>query len=154
MRTYRDTITLPGHMTLDDADAVVEKLREYASADRQGRNVAFTFEADDDWTLHALVDETMRELDANFSIPYAVDKGKVGGDYEGTQLAALAKALRSAGAEVPDIDSADVPDWLVSLSGESQVLLANLAGGVLAALLADGLQLARIADGAVQVPLS
>lgn len=64
MLKYKDSFLLRGHMTLDDAERAIDKVREQGAADRQGdgRRVVFTIEATDLWEMNDILAEVEDEL--------------------------------------------------------------------------------------------
>ena len=60
-------VPYPGHMTLNDIDAMIEKVRETAHPMPEGRSVVITWRADNEWDLRGQVAETLNDLEAEFS---------------------------------------------------------------------------------------
>lgn len=64
MLKYTDSFLLRGHMTLDDAERALDKVREQGTAERLegGRRVVFTIEAPDLWEMNDILNEVEAEL--------------------------------------------------------------------------------------------
>ena len=63
---YQDKIKLPRTLTLEDIDALIERLREHGSAGFDGREgtIEFAVWADNLWDLHVLAQEAEQHLEA------------------------------------------------------------------------------------------
>ena len=61
-------LDLPGWLTLDSKDDLVEKVRESALPieSQDGRSVAVQWTADNEWDLRGAVQETLDEVESNF----------------------------------------------------------------------------------------
>jgi len=77
---YRDEITMPGHLTLDELERVLDKIREYGSVDPLPRptlkRVSVSFVADDDWDLREVLGDVEQELNS-YGVEWTVDKSKL-----------------------------------------------------------------------------
>lgn len=58
------SITLPGSLSLDGQDNVVEKVRETALPILQGRRLTIQWKAPNQWLLRGLVEETIAEVES------------------------------------------------------------------------------------------
>lgn len=78
MLKYADSFLLRGHMTLDDAERAIDKVREYGTADRLegGRRVVFTIEAPDLWEMSDILTEAESEL-RSLGVDWSPRKGLV-----------------------------------------------------------------------------
>jgi len=78
MKSVRVAVTtkLPGHLSLDDRDTLVERVRETAfpSLAPDGRTLNVEWTAETEWVLRGMVEETMEIIDSEFQVRlYALD---------------------------------------------------------------------------------
>lgn len=74
--TYEDKIVLPGHITLETVETVIDKIREYGSAEIKGRVITMSFEEDDDWDLREVLGEIETEL-RSWDVSFSPSKDKL-----------------------------------------------------------------------------
>jgi hypothetical protein len=63
-------LDIPGHLTLDDRDSLVEKVRETAlpMLSNDGRRLVILWGAESEWDLRGLVGDTLYEIESGYSI--------------------------------------------------------------------------------------
>ena len=76
MLRYRDTIELPGEVTLSQAGELDDYLTGLGWTNRVGRQLGFEVEADDLWDLRETLAEVEVQL-STYGCHYSADKEKV-----------------------------------------------------------------------------
>jgi hypothetical protein len=67
--TYHAAIVIrfPGDISLDERDDLIETVRQYALPIVSDRNLLIEWEAESQWDLRGLVENTIYEVEANFA---------------------------------------------------------------------------------------
>ena len=77
-RVYEDQVRLPDDLTIDGARTLLDKAREYGSAEISFERQILTFrlEEEDDWDLRDQLDYLAHEF-RSYNVEYEPDKSKI-----------------------------------------------------------------------------